>query len=68
MNFPILHGRLAAVYADLGRMDEAQEQIQILLTKKPDAKIKDLTQILKFQDTTRIDWYVNLLLSAGLPE
>jgi adenylate cyclase len=68
MNFPILHGRLAAVYADLGRMDEAREQIQILLTKKPDAKIQDLTRILKFQDTKRIDWYVNLLQAAGMPE
>ena len=56
------------IYADLGRMDEAREQIQILLTKKPDAKIQDLTRILKFQDTRRIDWYVNLLQSAGLPE
>lgn len=68
INFPILHGRLAAIYAELGRMDEAREQIQILLTKKPDAKIQDVTQILKFQDTRRIDWYVNLLQSAGLPE
>jgi TolB-like protein/DNA-binding winged helix-turn-helix (wHTH) protein len=68
MNFPILHGRLAAVYAELGRMDEAREQIQILLTKKPDAKIQHVTQILKFQDTKRIDWYVDLLRAAGLPE
>ena len=68
INFPILHGRLAAVYAEAGQMDEAREQVRLLLAKKPNAKIRDHTRILRFQDSKRTDWYVGLLRSAGVPE
>lgn len=66
--FPIFHGRLAAVYADLGQTEEAREQVKLLLDQKPTANISDLTRILRFQDPKRTDWYVGLLRKAGIPE
>ncbi len=68
IDFPILHGRLAAVYADIGRMDEARAQVQLLLEKKPNARIKDLMQIIRFEDPKQTEWYVGLLQEAGIPE
>jgi tetratricopeptide (TPR) repeat protein len=68
IDFPILHGRLAAVYADIDRMDEAREQVRILLEKKPDARVKHLMQVIRFKDQARLDWYEGLLRKAGIPE
>lgn len=68
INFPILHGRLAAVYAEIGQMEDARQQVRMLLEKKPNAKISDLTRILNFQDPKRTEWYVRLLRKAGVPE
>ncbi len=63
-----VHGRLAVVYADLGRMDEAREQIKIVLEKNPNAKVRDFLRILNFQDPKRTEWYASLLKASGLPE
>ncbi|MDH3664809.1 MAG: hypothetical protein OEU92_33150 [Alphaproteobacteria bacterium] len=68
MDFPILHGRLAAVYAEIDQMDEAYQQVQLLLEKKPDARVDDLIQIIKFRDQERLDWYRGTLVKAGIPE
>ena len=66
--FPIFHGRLAAVYADLGQTENARKQVKLLLEQKPTAKVSDLTRILRFQDPKRTVWYVRLLQKAGMPE
>ncbi len=64
----VAHARLAAVYADLGRIDEAEKEIKIVLEKNPDAKVEDFLRILKFQDPKRAEWYAGLLKASGLPE
>ena len=68
IDFPILHGQLAAVYAELDEMDKAREQVAIFLQKKPDARISHVMQILRFQGPARTDWYEGLLKKAGVPE
>ena len=63
-----VHGRLAVVYADFGRMDKAREQIKIVLEKNPNAKVRDFLHIVRFQDPKRTEWYAGLLRATGLPE
>ena len=60
--------RLAAVYADLGQMDKAKEQIEIVLEKKPDAKVRDFLRLVRLKDPQRKEWYAGLLRAAGLPD
>ena len=62
------HEELIFALAEGGRMDEARAQIQLLLAKKPNAKVKDLLRIIRFQDPKQMVWYTNLLRAAGLPE
>jgi adenylate cyclase len=60
------HVRLAAIYVDLGRMDEARTEITHVLSREPAATIKEYTETLPFRDETRRDWYEGLLRVAGL--
>jgi TolB-like protein/DNA-binding winged helix-turn-helix (wHTH) protein/Flp pilus assembly protein TadD len=63
---PIPHSRLAAVYADLGRQEDAGREVKQILDRKPDATIEDFTGIFRFQDGAQIEWYAALLEKAGL--
>ncbi len=63
----VVHARLAAVYADLDRIDEAEEEIKLVLEMSPDAKVEDFLRILNFQDPKRAEWYAGLLKASGLP-
>ena len=62
------HVRLAAIYVDLGRMEEARAEIAHVLSREPNAIIKEYTESLPFCDEERRDWYDGLLRAAELPE
>jgi tetratricopeptide (TPR) repeat protein len=67
-NFPDWHARLAAVYAEIGDLENAQNQSRLFINKRPNRKISDLTQILQIQDSERTNHYAELLRKAGIPE
>ena len=64
---PIPHSRLAAVYADLGQLEDARREVEWILARQPAAAIEDFTRIFRFPDPKRTDWYAGLLENAGLP-
>ena len=61
------HIRLAAVYADTGRLEDARAKISDVLSQQPDATIEEYTGNLPFPDKQKSEWYVELLRSAGMP-
>jgi len=67
-NFPDWHARLAAVYAEIGDLENARNQSRLFIDKRPNRKISDLTQILQIQDSERTNHYAELLRKAGIPE
>jgi adenylate cyclase len=67
-NISNLRVRLAAVYADLGEVEKAKEQIKLVLQERPNAKVRDYLHLLNFTDPKKTEWYAGLLRMAGLPE
>lgn len=64
-----VHVRLAAIYADLDRMDDAKAAVDEALRLKPGLTIGKFQKLgYFFQDPERNDWYKDLLMRAGLPE
>ena len=63
-----IHPRLAAVYADLGRYDEATNEIGVYLEAKPEATMESEMATMPFKEKTRAEWYADLLRNAGMPE
>jgi adenylate cyclase len=64
-----IHMRLAAVYVDLDRMDEARAEAKEILRLDPKFTISDfLYKGYSFHDPKRNDWYIDLLVRAGLPK
>ncbi len=64
--FPDWHARLAAVYVEMGEMENARRQARIFLQKRPERTVSDLIQILKIQTTEKRDEYASLLRAAGI--
>jgi len=70
------HVQLAAVYADLGRMNEAKaaakevKRLNPKLTASRFVKIRPFHDLKRdsFRDPKRDAWYINLLVRAGMPE
>ena len=62
-----LRARLAAVYADLGRIDEAKAMINDALKINPQYTATKYQNSYPFPSTERNTWYKDLLLRAGLP-
>jgi len=62
----MVRGRLAAVYADLDRIEAAREQVRIAMEQKPEATVDYFLRVLRFQDPKRTEWYAGLLAKAGL--
>jgi len=60
--------RLAAVYADLGRMDEAKATTKEVKRLKPKMTASYMMKVYSLNDPKRDAWYKALLLRAGLPE
>jgi tetratricopeptide (TPR) repeat protein len=63
-----IHIRLAAVYSDLGRYDEAKKEIELYVEAKPEATLGDVMVPMTFKDKARAEWYAELLRKAGMPE
>ena len=63
-----LRVRLAAVYADLGRMVEAKAAVKDALNQNPTFTIAKYLKSYPYPRGNRQAWYRNLLLRAGLPE
>ncbi len=62
------YARLAAVYVDMGRMDDAQAAVEQALRLEPNYTARDYEKAYPLQDSKRNAWYKDLLLRAGLPE
>ncbi len=63
-----LHVRLAAVYVDLGRMDEAKAAINGALRVNPQFTVTEYQKSYPFPTAERNTWYRDLLIRAGLPQ
>ena len=63
-----LRARLAAVYADLGRMDEAKAEINEVLRLNPKFTAATYQKSYPFPTVERNNWYTDLLVQSGLPE
>jgi adenylate cyclase len=59
---------LTAVYADLGRMDEARATARQVIRLDPKFSATRLMQSHTLHDSTRDARFKNLMVSAGLPE
>jgi len=63
-----IHARLAAVYADLGRMDEARGAAEEAVRLNPKLTASRYMKSYSLHDPGRDAWYKDLLLRAGLPD
>ena len=59
---------LAGSYAQLGRIDAAQEIVAKILDQRPDFSISWWRERIKFADPADLDHYLDGLYKAGLPE
>lgn len=61
------YARLAAVYVDIGRMDDAKAAIEEALRLEPNYTASNYEEAYPLHDPQRDAWYRKLLLRAGLP-
>ena len=59
---------LAAVYAEMGRMNEAREQIKVVLQLNPRLTVALLRRQLPFKKNTDLNRQLTALKKAGLPD
>ena len=60
------HVRLAAVYSDLGREQEARAEAEEVLRIKPDFSVENYARANPFKDTAIVEYRKELLHNAGL--
>ena len=60
--------RLAAIYAELDRFEEAQAQIAEVLRKNPQASIRQVQICEPYRDAETLQRHIESLRKAGLPE
>jgi TolB-like protein len=60
--------RLAAVYSELGRDDEARFHVREALRKNSNFSLTQVRHSDPYQDDAEMEHYLNLLRKAGLPE
>ncbi len=63
-----LHVWLAAAYARVGEMDEAEWEVDQILMLNPEFSIQRMQQALPFKDPIHLERLVDGLRTAGLPE
>ncbi len=62
------YSRLAAIHAVLGDDEKARTYAAELLKIKPDFSIAKWSKVLIYRDKELLDWELNALRSAGLPD
>lgn len=62
------YARLAAVYVDMGRMDDAKAAVEEALRLEPNYTVGKYEEAYPLHGLERSAWYKDLLLRAGLPE
>jgi adenylate cyclase len=62
------HQRLAATYARLGRLDQARDEVNLILETNPKISIADIGRGLPFKVRADLERYLEGLRLAGLPE
>jgi adenylate cyclase len=62
------HQRLAATYARLGRIDQARDEVNLILEMNPEFSIAEIKRGLPFKNPTDLEVYLEGLRLAGLPE
>ena len=65
---PDIYARLSAVLVDLGRIDEAGEEIKTALKLSPKLNVERMLATMEFRDQKTNAWYADLLRTAGLPD
>ena len=65
---PHLRARLAAVYADLGRIEEAKTTVDDVLRIDSQFTVAKYLKSYPLASVERNDWYKDLLVQSGLPE
>ena len=66
--FANIYARLAALYVDLGQIDQAKATADEVLRLNPKFNIGRYLKSYPVHDLARYAWYQDLLLRAGLPE
>ena len=62
------HRRLAVVYAELGREEEARAEVEEILRISPDASLDAVRRSMPFKDPEELERFIAALRKAGLPE
>jgi TolB-like protein/class 3 adenylate cyclase/Flp pilus assembly protein TadD len=62
------YARLAAVYVNMGRVDDAKATIEEALRLQPNYTVSNYEKAYPLHDPERNAWYKDLLLRSGLPE
>jgi TolB-like protein/Flp pilus assembly protein TadD len=66
--FPIAQRALVATYAQLGRMEEAQTELQENLRRAPDESVSRVKERISYAAPEFLEPYLDGLRKAGLPE
>jgi adenylate cyclase len=67
-NYNVTYRAVAAAYAYAGRFDEARTMIERLSTLVPGITIRGLPEHVVFSQSGRLDYFIDGLRLAGLPE
>ncbi len=62
------HQRLAAVYGQMGRIEDAEWEAAELLTLEPDFTLARARETVTFKNPADLERYIEGLRKAGLPE
>jgi tetratricopeptide (TPR) repeat protein len=66
--FTNTYARLAAVYVDLNKLNDAKNTAAQVLKLNPKFSVTKYQKSYPLSDPKRAEWYKGLLLRAGLPE
>ena len=67
-NFPPPYRFLAAIYSELGQMEEAQAVVRDVLRLRPRASLEVWRQRYPYKDQAALERFIEGLRGAGLPE
>lgn len=67
-HFPGAHLTLAALYGNQGRIEDAEWEAAELLSLRPDFSLHKEAESIPYKKRENLDFYINGLRKAGLPE